>query len=61
MYFEWNVFDLYDRKWNAVIRANDALFDGGDLFDTEKPRDVTYEIASAEKRDIAGSSAAFIA
>ena len=49
VYFEWNVFDLYGRKVNAVIRANDALFDGGDLFGTERGRDVTYEIASAEK------------
>ena len=49
VYFEWNVFDLYGRKVNAVIRANDALFDDGDLFSTEKLRDVSYEIASAEK------------
>ena len=49
VYFEWNVFDLYGRKVNAVIRANDALFDDGDLFSTENLRDVTYEIASAEK------------
>ena len=49
VYFEWNVFDLYGRKVNAVIRANDALFDDGDLFGTEKVRDVSYEIASAEK------------
>ena len=49
VYFEWNVFDLYNRKVNAVIRANEALFDNGDLFGTEKLRDVSYEIASAEK------------
>ena len=49
VYFEWNVFDLYGRKVNAVIRANDALFDDGDLFSTEKLRDVSYEIASAER------------
>ena len=49
VYFEWNVFDLYGRKVNAVIRANDALFDDGDLFSTERLRDVSYEIASAEK------------
>ena len=36
VYFEWNVFALYGRKVNAVIRANDALFDDGDLFSTEK-------------------------
>ena len=49
VYFEWNVFDLYGRKVNAVIRANEALFDGGELFSTEKLRDVSYEIASAEE------------
>ena len=49
VYFEWNVFDLYGRKVNAVIRANEALFDGGELFSTEEARDVGYEIASAEK------------
>ena len=49
VYFEWNVFDLYGRKVNAVIRANDALFESGNLFSTEKLRDVSYEIASAEK------------
>ena len=48
VYFEWNVFDLYGRKVNAVIRANEALFDDGDLFNPEKVRDVSYEIASAE-------------
>ena len=40
---------LHGRKVNAVIRANDALFDDGDLFSIEKLRDVSYEIASAEK------------
>ena len=49
VYFEWNVFDLYGRKVNAVIRANETVFGGGDLSGTEKLRDVSYEIASAEK------------
>ena len=49
VYFEWNVFDLYGRKVNAVIRANEAIFGGWDLFRTEKLLDVSYEIASAEK------------
>ena len=56
VYFEWNVFDLYGRKVNAVIRANDALFDDGDLFSAEKLRDVSYEIASAEKLAHLGES-----
>ncbi len=49
VYFEWNVFDLYGRKVNAVIRANDALFDDGDLVRAEKLQDVSYEITSADK------------
>ena len=49
VYFEWNVFDLYGRKVNAVIRANEAVFDGGDLFSTGVLPDVGYEIASAER------------
>ena len=56
VYFEWNVFDLYGRKVNAVIRANEALFDDGDLFGPEKLRDVSYEIASAEKLAHLGDS-----
>ena len=49
VYFEWNVFDLYGRKVNAVIRANGALFDDDDLVSTEKLQDVSYEITSADK------------
>lgn len=49
VYFEWNVFDLYGRKINAVIRANEAIFGGWDLFSNEKLLDVSYEIVSAEK------------
>ena len=49
VYFEWNVFDLYGRKVNAVMRANEAIFGGWDLFSNEQLLDVSYQIASAEK------------
>ena len=49
VYFEWNVFDLYGRKVNAVIRANEALFGNANSSSTEKLRDVSYVIASADK------------
>ena len=49
VYFEWNIFDLYRRKVNAVIRANEAVFIGGTLFSTDKLCDVSYKIASADK------------
>ena len=49
VYFEWNVFDLYARKVNAVIRANDVLYSDSEMLSTERLHDVSYEIASAEK------------
>ena len=49
VYFEWNVFDLFARKVNAVVRANETMFDDGDPFGTERLQDVSYQIASAEK------------
>lgn len=47
VYYEWNVFDLFSRKVNAVIRATDILHPG-DLARTENDEDVTYDLASAE-------------
>ena len=47
VYFEWNVFELYNRKVNAVIRANEAIFGADDLFAANKRHDVSYEILSA--------------
>jgi len=47
VYFEWNIFDLFSRKVDAVIRANEVLFENGALFSGESTRDVTYQIASA--------------
>src|SRR5438105_12791209 len=47
VYYEWNVFELFERKVEAGIRATDELFAArGTLFDAEQIRDVTYEIAS---------------
>ena len=49
VYFEWNIFDLFNRKVDAVVRANEALFENGELFSGESTQDVTYRIASAEE------------
>jgi DNA modification methylase len=50
VYYEWNVFELFERKVDAGIRATAELFAApGTLFDAEQVRDVTYEISSAEK------------
>jgi 16S rRNA G966 N2-methylase RsmD len=50
VYYEWNVFELFERKVEAGIRATAELFaEPISLFDSEQIRDVTYEIASADK------------
>ena len=49
VYYEWNVFELFERKVNAGIRAMTELFGRGSIFDSEQIRDVTYVVASAEK------------
>jgi hypothetical protein len=49
VYYEWNVFELFDRKIEAGIRATAELFETPSIFDVEQIRDVTYHIASAEK------------
>lgn len=46
VYYEWNIFDLFNRKVNAVIKANAEVFNRN-TFDARKTR-VTYDIASAD-------------
>jgi DNA methylase len=50
VYYEWNVFELFERKVDAGIRAASELFTSTSLFDAaDKVRDVTYDLASADK------------
>jgi 16S rRNA G966 N2-methylase RsmD len=49
VYYEWNVFELFERKVDAGIRAAAELFEPSSLFDREKERDVSYDLASADK------------
>jgi 16S rRNA G966 N2-methylase RsmD len=49
VYYEWNVFELFDRKISAVIRATEELFEAASLLEIEAPKDVTYHIASADR------------
>lgn len=48
VYYEWNVFDLYDRKVNAAIRAADQLFGSNELFSKAQGASASYELASAD-------------
>ena len=49
VYYEWNVFALFGRKVEAVIRAQDEIFGRRTLFDVKNEDDIVYEITSAEK------------
>ena len=49
MYYKWNVFDLFNRKVNAVIKANGVLFAEDDISQRNGVEDVQYKLASAEK------------
>jgi len=48
VYYEWNVFELFERKVDAAIRAHDELFAIGDLFSPGGCSAVRYELASAD-------------
>jgi len=50
IYYEWNVFELFQRKVAAALRADRDLFEGTrSLFRTASGGDVSYELASADR------------
>ena len=48
VYYEWNVFDLFQRKINAVRRGAAHLAERVDGLESAKSAQVTYDIASAD-------------
>jgi 16S rRNA G966 N2-methylase RsmD len=48
VYYEWNVFDLFLRKVEAAIRADEELHRATPLFAHDVAGNVQYEIASAD-------------
>ena len=48
VYYEWNVFDLFARKVNAVIRSDNVLFGRQPMLDGLSSKDVTYHVTSAD-------------
>jgi len=51
IYYEWNVFELFQRKIDAALRADQELFGGrGEpLFHSANAKAVSYELASADR------------
>lgn len=63
VFYEWNVFDLFSRKVEAVIRSDEWIRGqrgGGSLFDTVDSIDVTYETASAASIPLADASVDYV-
>ncbi|MGH8546068.1 MAG: DNA methyltransferase, partial [Gammaproteobacteria bacterium] len=48
VYYEWNVFDLFLRKVEAAIRADEELFRASPLFSQDVGSKVRYDISSAD-------------
>lgn len=51
VYYEWNVFDLYLRKVEAAIRADDEVFRTMPLFAGDVEGKVQYDLTSADALD----------
>jgi adenine-specific DNA methylase len=49
VYYEWNVFELFERKVEAALRSDDVLFGNSPLFRSAIQEDFEYVLASAEK------------
>jgi adenine-specific DNA methylase len=48
VYYEWNVFELFARKVEAAIRADEDVFSAAPLFQEGATENVTYTLASAD-------------
>jgi 16S rRNA G966 N2-methylase RsmD len=51
VYYEWSVFELFERKVEAAIRADADIFGAATLFSERTPENVTYTLASADHLD----------
>lgn len=49
VYYEWSIFELFDRKVEAAVRAGAAVFEAAPLFADQVANGVTYTLASADR------------
>lgn len=47
VYYEWNVFDLFNRKISAIIKADSFLSDELPLFSSQNKTEINYKLSSA--------------
>jgi 16S rRNA G966 N2-methylase RsmD len=63
VFYEWNVFDLFERKVKALRSSDDwirARLGQGTLFDGATDTEVTYELASAVKLPLPDDSVDYV-
>ena len=62
VFYEWNVFDLFKRKLDAVISSDDHIRSAREeeLFTATTPIDVRYERGSAEHLDLPDQSVDYV-
>lgn len=60
VYYEWNVFDLFERKVEAIVRSDDFIRarSGGPLF--AALQDVQYRLGSADRLDLDDASVDYV-
>lgn len=49
VYYEWNVFELFNRKVEAALRSDATLFGDESLFRSNVHREISYDLASADR------------
>jgi 16S rRNA G966 N2-methylase RsmD len=63
VFYEWNVFDLFTRKINALVSSDDwirAQLGSGTLFDSAMAPDVTYKLANAASLPLPDGSVDYV-
>ena len=62
VFYEWNVFDLFDRKVSAAIRSDEWIrqHQNGALSPSAREPDVVYELASADRLPLEDDSVDYV-
>jgi 16S rRNA G966 N2-methylase RsmD len=61
VYYEWNVFELFERKVEAALRSDELLFNDEPLLGGRPEEDLDYTLASADQlRHIAPESVDYV-
>jgi DNA modification methylase len=60
VFYEWNVYDLFERKVEAAIRSDAYIRDRMEALEVAEPGDVNYAVGSADELDLADESVDYV-